>query len=307
VAPSPEIVLRSAVRLLLLDGRRALELAIIRAGDGHSEALEQLALGLGVLAADGSRAILGRTRDDGAVEADEATDVKTDGGIATAFTLGGKHYGLADGADGTLVVTVDGAAPKLTSLGAFEVRTRAGESWTAFGLSLARLQGEPRAVALDDGRFIVEGSKGGFDAIAAGDDVLDVEISATIRPSATGGGLVVRATPGAASYSGIALWLQPDSAQARLLLLDGHARAAPLAEAMDLPNVPPEGFPVSLKVVGDKVAATVGKQSLAATLPGEVPQGRAGIVVRALGKLELHRIEVGAPRAAKAETRKARR
>lgn len=307
VAPSPEAVLRGAVRLLLLDGARALELALIRAGEGHAEPLEQLALGLGVLAADGPVATVGRTRDDGAVEPVPVTDVKTAGGVATAFTLAGKRHLLTDGADGALTVTVDGAAPKLASLGAFQVLPRAGETWRVDGLSLARLQGEPRAVALDDGRFVVEGGKGGFDAISAGEEFRDTEISATIRPSGTGGGLLARAAPGQGSYAGIALWLQTDSGQARLLMLDGHGKATPLAEAMDLPNVPPEGFAVSLKVAGDRVTAQVGSASLAGTLPGGVPAGRAGIAVRALGRLELRGLEAGEPKTRKAPAGKAHR
>jgi hypothetical protein len=81
--------------------------------------------------------------------------------------------------------------------------------------------------------------------------------------------------------------LQADTAQARLLRFDGHGQAVPLADAVPLQAAPPDGYAVSLDVVKDKVTAKIGDRSLSATLTTELGPGRAGVAVRAKGRLDV--------------------
>jgi hypothetical protein len=291
-APAAHLVVTGAARLLILDAPRALDLALIRAGEGHSEPLEQLVLALTALAGDAAKLTLGVTRETGAVDPVELTDVKREGALVSGFSMNGKRYTLAAGKDG-FVGAIDGSIPKLTTLGGFRARPKPGTSWAAPGnVTFDKLYGDPRAVSLDDGRFVVQGTKGGFDAIATGDELFDMSVSAVLAPSGAGGGLIVRGSPGDLSYAGVALMLDADAKQAQLLLVDGRGKATELSPAAPLPPPGPEGHAVTLEVVSDKVAATVGKLKLSGKLGRAVAEGRAGIATKADGRVELRRFKV---------------
>jgi hypothetical protein len=291
-APAAHLVVTGAARLLLLDAPRALALALIRAGEGHPEPLEQLVLALTALAGDATKLTLGVTRDTGAVDPVDLTEVKREGVLVSSFVVNGKRYTLAAGKDG-FVGAIDGSIPKLTSLGGFRPRPMPGNSWVAPGnVRFDKLYGDPRAVALDDGRFIVQGTKGGFDAIASGDELFDMTVSATLLPSGAGGGLVVRGSPGDLSYAGIALMLDSEAGRAQLFLVDGRGKATELSPAVPLPPPGVEGHAVSLEVVSDKVAGAVGKLKLNGKLGRAVAEGRGGVVTKADGRLEVRRFKV---------------
>jgi hypothetical protein len=286
------LVITGAARLLLLDAPRALDLALVRAGEGHPEPLEQLVIALTALAGDAAKLTLGVTRETGAVDPVELTDVKREGILVSSFMMNGKRYTLAAGKDG-FVGAVDGSIPKLTTLGGFRARPRPGTSWAAPGnVTFDKLYGDPRAVSLDDGRFIVQGTKGGFDAIASGDEIFDMSASATLLPSGAGGGLLVRGSPGDLSYAGIALMLDADAGRAQLLIVDGRGKATELSPAEPLPPPGPEGYTITLEVVADKVTGTVGKLKLTGKLGRAVAEGRAGIATKANGRVEVRRFKV---------------
>lgn len=290
--PAAHLVITGAARLLLLDAPRALDLALVRAGEGSDGPLEQLALALTALAGDASKLTLGVARPDGSVDPVELTDVKREGVLVSSFLLNGKRYTIAAGKDG-FVGAVDGTVPRLTALGGFRARPKPGVTWTAPGnVTFNKIYGEPRAVSLDDGRFVVQGTKGGFDAIGTGDELYDVTVSATLLPTGTGGGLLVRGSGGDLSYAGVALMLDAAAGRAQLVLVDGRGKATELSPAVPLPPPGPEGHAVALEVVSDKVAATVGKVKLSGKLGRAVAEGRAGIAVKADGRVEVRRFKV---------------
>jgi hypothetical protein len=288
-APSPELVLAAAVELLLLDGTRAIEVALIRAGEGRPEPLEQLAVALTVLAGEGGRLALGVARQGGGVEPALATDVKITDGLVSGLAFGGRRYTVVADKDGVFSARVDGAIPKLTQLPDFRERAEAGTSFRANGVDYERLFGEPRAAGLDDGRLVIEGSKAGFDALVTGPVGTDQEVAAVIRPTGAGGGLLARARTGEASYEGVGVLLEVDYARIRLLRFDGRAKAAQLAEPIPLPPMPPKGYIVSLKVEGDQVTAKIDGRVLAGKLRvvGEIEPGRVGLAIRADTRLEV--------------------
>jgi hypothetical protein len=300
--PSPEMVLAGAIELLLLDGTRAIEVAVIRAGEGRPEPLEQLSVALTTLAGAEDRIVLGTTSDGGNVELSAASDVKTTDGLVSGISFGGRKYTLAPDNQGVFSVRVDGAVPKLTQLPDFQERPSAGNSFHADGVDYERLFGEPRAAGLDDGRLVLEGSKAGFDAIVTGAEGSDQEVAAVIRPKGAGGGLLVRAREGEGSYEGVGVLLEVDANRIRLLRFDGHAKAIQLADPVPLPPMPPKGYLVSLRADGDSVVAHIDGKAIAGKLVTEVEPGRAGIAVRAEARLDvLHLVAKNqVPKAAKA-------
>ncbi len=293
--PGGEAVLASAVHLLLVDAPRALDLALIRAAAGRPQALEQFATALSVLT-DGKRATLGRTRPDGSIEAIDATDVGATSDAATAFVLSGKHYAVYAGKAGAFVATVDGAPPRLTALSSYAVLTEAAGSWSVGNTTFERLYGEPRGAALDDGRFVLEGGRSGFDAVAAGAPSSDAEVTANVLPAGAGGAVLARAAAGDTSYSAITLFLETEPSRARLVFVDGSGRAVEIAPPVELPRAPAEGYPVSLRVAGDRVTAKVADKTLSGVLRREVAPGRVGLSARAEGRLEVRRFKVRAGR-----------
>lgn len=299
-APSPELVLAGAVQLLLIDAPRAIDLAVIGAAEGFPGRLEQLAIALSILAADGKHAPLGKTRADGSVEAVDATDVAFEGDVVSGFSFAGKRFTIGAGKDGGFIAQIDGAAPRLTSLASYHPHVEASESWSVGLTTYQKLFGEPRAVGLDDGRFLVEGSHAGLDAIAAGPSAADVEVTATVLPSGAGGGLLVRGSAAKVSYTAVTLRLLPESGKAELLFVDSRGQARELGPSTDLPKpMPPKGYLVALRVAGDKVTGKVGNRTLTGTLEQDVPEGRAGLFALAEGHLEIRDFKVKPVKAAR--------
>ncbi|HVW24884.1 MAG TPA: hypothetical protein VHC69_05910 [Polyangiaceae bacterium] len=285
--PTPELVLAGAVELAVLDGQRAVEVAVIRAGEGRPEPLEQLALALTVLSPDGSHLTVGTPAAAGVVAQVDASEVKTTDGLVSSFALLGKRYTVVADKDGVFTARVDGAIPKLTQLPDFHERTLPGNTFRADGVDYDKLFGDPRAAGLDDGRLVLEGSKTGFDAIVTGREGTNQEVAAVLRPAGSGGGLLVRGRPGDESYEGVGVLLEADASRARLLRFDGHAKAVQLADPMTLPPMPARGYVVSLKVDGDTATARIDGHVLTGKLVGEIAAGRAGLAVRAEGRLDV--------------------
>ncbi|HVU04891.1 MAG TPA: hypothetical protein VHE30_24240 [Polyangiaceae bacterium] len=291
-APAPAVVLEEAVALLLLDAPRAVDLAVVREAEGRPEPAEQLALALTVLASSGARAAAGRTKQDGGVESLPLSEVKREGALVTELQLGGRRVTVTSDPEGVFSVALDGSRPKLTSLPTFRERTKEADSWDADGRTYTKLFGAPKATFLDDGRFVVEGSHAGFDAVATGEPGADGEISAELWPAGDGGGFVARAVAGDSSYEGVTLLLEPASSQVRLLAMDGKGKARPLADPAKLPPPGPKGYAVSLAVKGDRVTAKVDKVTLSASLTGGPTDGHFGLAVRADARLEVRTLKV---------------
>jgi hypothetical protein len=290
--PSGEQVLTGVIQLLLLDGQRTIDLALIRSAEGRPEPLEQLALGLSVLAGDGKRATLGSTRSDGGVDPVAVTDIAVENDAVSAFSLAGKHYAVGAGKNGGFIATIDGAPPKLTALANFRPLPVPGDSWTVGPTTYDKLFGDPHAVGLDDGRLVLEGSAQGFDAVASGMDADDAEVSATILPSGAGGGLVMRGRAGDSSYTGVTLRLEPASHKAELLYVGARGKTVEIGPPATLGDPPKKGYAVWLRVEGSKVTAKVGDKALAGTLAEDVGAGRAGLAVLADGRLEVRDFRV---------------
>jgi len=100
-------------QLLLLDGPRALSVALAEAAAGRREAIEQFAMAVALLAmngdgAVGDRAAIGRTDESGAVLPAELTKIASRGLEVERFTYDGHEYRLERGPAGLTAVTRDG-------------------------------------------------------------------------------------------------------------------------------------------------------------------------------------------------------
>ncbi|MBI3200735.1 MAG: hypothetical protein HYZ29_04260 [Myxococcales bacterium] len=305
-ASSPELFAVHALRLILLDAPRALELALSRAVQGRDEPLAAFVLGASLLAATGGSAdevIVGRTDAGGAVGADKLTGVSLTNAMVSAFELDSKKVEVKLGADGQVdKVQVDGAAPRLSKLRRVRFLPKPGEAWQAGARRWEKISGAPRGLAIDDGRFVLGAaeSSDGFDAVVTGDAETDGTVHARLSVKGRGGGLLVRAQAGQKSYDGIALvvTLEP-TPKATLVLVDGKAKATELAAPVELPAPGEGGYLAVLSVKGQTVTASVDGKKLQAKLTRGVGSGRAGLVVPAAGVVEVSGFDRGAPPAAK--------
>lgn len=291
---SPELLVAYAIRLALVDMPRALELALIRNDSGHPEPLEQLRLALGVLGAGQAETLaVGRVSESGRIQRSELSEVAYDShGAVSAFSMDGHRYAIGPDESGRLVATVDGEVPVLSALSSFRLQTRAGDAFASpSGLRFERLFGRPEAAAVDDGRFVLVGSKAGFDAVATGRQAARADLSARVVPSGPGGGLIARARPGETSYAGIALLVAEAPRQARLVVIDGRGHAFQLAEPVDLGPAPDGGYRLELEIEGDRVKASVGDRNLEGRLARPLPAGRAGLTALSGGRIDVRQFE----------------
>lgn len=291
---SPEQVTAHALQLVLLDAPRTVTLALSRAARGRDEPLAQLSIALGVLAAQGgegpAQLATGRTRPDGAVELFALREPKVDGDVVVAFGLDKQRVELSIASDGRVErVTVDKKPPQLSQLPHVRLVPEAAAAWSVAGLSFEKLFGAPRGLAVDDGRFVLAAAdkSGGFDSVVAGSAEQDQSVRARVTPTASGGGLLVRAQPGSDSYDAVALLVSEKPARALLVLVDGKGRAIELAPAVELPAADAKGYALSLAVKGQKVTAEAAGKKLSATLERGVGQGRVGLTARAGGRIEV--------------------
>jgi hypothetical protein len=311
---SPELFTAHALRLVLLDAPRAIDLAVARAIDGRDEPLATLMVALSVLSFEGEgtpELELGETRDDGAIAPVVLSDVKKNGVVVSGFGIGKNVLAVTMDSSGAVAkVRWNGAAPKLADLSRARTVPKLGDTWQGGGQKWEKLGGVPAGLAPDDGRFVLGSGKGsaGFDAVVTGPPARDQAVHAEVRVSERGGGLLVRGQPGEPSYDAIVLLITPGKpAKATLVLVDGKAKASELAPAIELGDAPADGFSASLAVKGKKVSAVVDGKKLEAELDRAAGTGRMGLMVPAGGRIEVTGFGPGASAARKPKTKKAAR
>jgi hypothetical protein len=290
---SPEQLVAHALRLVLLDAPRALELALYRKTEGRDEPLAAFVLALSVLEAQSAtpqELTVGKTKDDGSVEAVALKDVAAIGGIVNALKIDDRKIEVALSSSGRVGrATVDGAAPKLSQLPFVRLVAKDKGPWDVGKLHFEVLGGAPLGLVVDDGRFLLQAppKSDGFEAVVTGDAKRDQVVHATVKPSGRGGGLLVRGQPGKQSYDGIGILISGGATPtATLLLVDGKGKASQLQPPVSLESAP-DGYAVSLQVKDQSVHAVVGDKKLDATLTRAAGTGRRGLFVVADGGVEV--------------------
>ena len=292
VGASPTMNAAHAVRMLLIDAPRAIELALVRLAEGRREPIDQVALGLGVLSTlspDPEQIRVGRTGGNGAVE-QVPIKVELRDGLVSAFTLDGHDFQLERAADRSVTkVLMDGGEPKVSRLSSARLRATAADSWTFQGHELRRLSGKPKALVIDDGRFRMTApdASGGFDAVELGAAATNMEVRARLQAKGAGGGLLARASLGESSYRGVVVIVSAVPARAQLLFVDGRGKAFELAKPTALPPASGQGYDVRLSIKGDRVNARVDKVRLDGKLPETLEAGRVGLTVRPDGEVDM--------------------
>jgi hypothetical protein len=311
-AASAEQFAAHALRLVLLDAPRALDLALSRAVQGRDEPLAAFVLGASLLHAVGGSAdeiAVGRTGEGGALVADKLTRVTLANGLVSSFELDGKKVQVNLGSDGQVdKVLVDGAAPRLSQLSRVRFVPKAAESWLAGSQRWEKLGGAPRGLAIDDGRFVLGAAEtsDGFDAVVTGEASSDSTIHAYLAVTGRGGGLILRGQPGQQSYDAIAVLVTREpKPKATLILVDGRAQATELAPARDLPPAGETGYLVTLSARAEKITATIDGVKLEAKLARGVGTGKAGLMVVAGGLVEARGFGRGTPKAPQKPPKKA--
>jgi len=311
VGASPELFTAHALRLLLVDAPRALDLALLRSTQGRDEPLAALVLALSVLHEGSGLApdlMLSRTKADGELERHALVGLKNENSLVSAFQLGETKVEVTLLSEGRIdKVQVDGAAPKLSKLASARLVPTAKGPWQWAGQRLEVLSGEPLGLVVDDGRLILGAppKSAGFEAVVTGEVSSDQAVHAQVKVSGRGGGLLVRGQAGTTSYDGIGLLVtEQPSPSATLVLVDGKSKAVELAPPVPLPPAGPDGYALSLQVKGQKVTAVVDDKTLNATLTRGVGTGRYGMILVAGGQLEAKGLAKGALKPTKPKPKK---
>jgi hypothetical protein len=303
-AASPELIVEHALQQVLLDLPRAVDLAAIAAHQNRLQPAGQLVLALSALAAGRDEAgelTAGRAGADGGVEPLPVAKLEREGGVVRGFQLGSDTWRFELDASGLPArVLQNGAAPVTARLAHVRLRTDASGRWQTGGVEFTRLFGEPEAAALDDGRLIVASAKrGSFDALGAGGETAELELSASIEPIGAGGGLLALARPGESSYAGVALLVEGMPRRALLVLVDGRGKAVELAPPTELAGPRAGAYRLRLAVSGVDVTAEIDGKKLRAKLAAPLEPGRAGLTVRQDGRIgvrEFRASTLGAPK-----------
>ncbi|MBI5535303.1 MAG: hypothetical protein HY898_21425 [Deltaproteobacteria bacterium] len=301
----PRTLAVASAAMLLVDGRRTLDIALSRwlAGQGH--AFEQLLVGLSVLA-DGSGGAVQLGQQAG--KASLRVPVTLQEGVVAGFELDGHKWTIERSGGGAISrLRVDNREPGAWAVSSASVPLTAGDRWAAGTLQFVRLSGAPRVAVLDDGRIIIASAQPatgqGLDAIQAKAPAADHEVLATVRVESGKGGLVVRAVSGTSSFQGVALKLtceppggsdsapagqSSDSCVASLVQIDDAGQEQAVASpASPIGAQPSGGFQVRLAIKGSDVRASVGTVEIQGKLSKALKPGHAGVMVERGGRLEV--------------------
>ena len=288
----PESLAAATATMLLVDARRVVDLAMSKWLAGRPEPLEQVVLGLSLLAAsDGSaneRSVeLGQQ---GGRSALRATVTVRDG-LVVRFVIDGHRYEVGGDKGGLGDVKYNGEPASSVAISAASVPVTAGDRWGAKDRELLRLSGAPRAALLDDGRLILAASSnpaGSGDAVQSRAPAVDHEIQAHVRVLGTGGGLLVRSSPRDRGFDGAGLLLEcATECTARLVQFSADGTQTPIGEAVGVGAQPDTGFGLRLSVEGDRLRASVGSTELTGSLARPLPPGHAGFTVQSDSRLEV--------------------
>jgi hypothetical protein len=211
---SPEAVAASAVRMLLVDAPRTMDLAMARFLAGRPESLALVSDAIGVLAASAgpdaaSQLVLGKPDENGTLGPLAIVRVQlSPNGTAAAFAMNGQVWAIArDAATGSVTgVHRDGQPLAFAMLQHARIPITGGTGWTGGGLALTPLFGSPLVGVVSGPRIRIVG-QGDFDVAsmqAPGDDVsLDADVSTSgpfsvllrAKSGRDGGGIGVRVAP----------------------------------------------------------------------------------------------------------------
>ncbi len=215
VDSSPEAVAASAVRMLLVDAPRTMDLALARFLAGRTESLALVSDAIGVLAASAgpdaaSQLVLGKPDDNGTLGPLAIVRVQLNpNGTAASFAMNGQVWTIArDAATGTVTgVHRDGQPLAFAMLQHARIPISGGTGWTGGGLALTPLFGSPLVGVVSSssgGPRIRMVGQGDFDVAslqAPGDDVaLDADVTTSgpfsvllrAKSGRDGGGIGVR-------------------------------------------------------------------------------------------------------------------
>jgi hypothetical protein len=214
VDATPEAVAASAVRMLLVDAPRTMDLALARFLGGRPESLALASDAIGVLAASAgpdaaSQLVLGKPDENGTLGPLAIVRVQlSPNGTAAAFALSGQVWTIArDAATGTVTgVHRDGQPLAFAMLQHARIPISGGTGWTGGGLALTPLFGSPLVGVVAGPRIRMVG-QGDFDVAsmqAPGDDVsVDADVVTTgpfsvllrAKNGRDGGGIGLRIAP----------------------------------------------------------------------------------------------------------------
>lgn len=310
-AISPASFVGHAVRLLLLDAPRAISLALVRSLAGRHEPAEQLALALGVLAANDAggvrdAVVLGRTEPSGAVVPARVERIQGTPARIERFAIDGHEHVVVRAPNGAVTgIQRDGKPPALSSLEHARVPTTSGETWThpagaGRTITIERLYGRPEVGFVDDGRIVVRsiGAEKGRDAVAIPASGARQEIELDVKCLGAAGAVVARASKGTIGYGGIALLIEPGSAspKASVYALDGAGAKVPLGAPLDLAPPGPTGHHVRVVLTRDRIEIAIGGKQLAASLPpfAAGDGGRLGFAPGDRGEMEIRNVKIAA-------------
>jgi len=278
-----------SVELLLLDAPRALSVALVRSLSGKNEPMEQFCLALYITAlGEGGKlkdsVTLGRPGDAGGVAPIEITKIRGTGFEIDHFTVDGHEYAVSRAPGGAVSkVERDSRPLALSAIPHTRIPTVGGETWTlpanagargprvpAAPTELRRLFGHPEVGFVDDGRTLVRSAPGskGRDAVVAKGPAEEIELELDLSASGSPGAVVLRASAGATSYAGIALFVEPgDAPRAWVVALDGSGGKFPLTNPTPLAKPTAKGHHVKAALKRDGVQVWIGDRAMTAALP----------------------------------------
>jgi len=278
---SEQSMLTHTTKLLLLDAPRALALAIAHASAEQYEPMEQFALALGLLAADGG-GTLAATTSLGAVELTGATKtVQVQALVGTparldAFTFGELQIELTRAGDGAVTgVQVDGAAIDLKKLELARSPTTPGPAWAvAATKASSQLRFELMTGLAEMGfptssTLLVRAMGDARAAVHAASPGPEYSISGRVLRAAPGSAVMLRARVDNRAISGVAIEFRGSgkARSARFVTFDDRGKALSLGPDIPLGENAEQGHPFKVTLRRADVTFELGGKSIKSALP----------------------------------------
>ncbi len=212
---SPEAAAAGALRMLLADAPRTLDLAMGRFLVGRPESVALVSDAIGVLAASAGpdavqSLVLGKGETDGTSSPLPLSNVRLNpSGTAAGFALAGARWEFVRDATGLVTgVHRDGQPLAFSMLGSARIPVAGGPGWSGGGLVLTPIFGSPLVGVVAGPRIRLVG-QGDFDVTTIQSPGDDVAFDADVKPEGAfevllrahggkdGGGIGLRVAPGA--------------------------------------------------------------------------------------------------------------
>jgi hypothetical protein len=309
--PTVEATIAAAVQLLLVDGGRAFDWALVRFVSAKRESAAILSDALGVLAALAPRAQgtppelvlpLGKPAGAGAIDVLPATGVRLfPNGAVSTLTFGGHTYAFdRDDTSGAVrAVRRDGQAITLANLSSARTPMTDTSSWTYGGVAFVRLSGSPRA-GMGPGPHVRLESQSPLDAIATPAPGNDFVLEGELVVENGEAGIGVRAKtlrdtrqklPKDFLFGGfVALDTSTSPPRIALETSEDLGHVAFMAAPADGPFASPMHLHIQVK--GTKVDATVGNATFHGTLPQSMTEGSIVLYAKRGAKVEVQNLRI---------------